>query len=266
MTKTWKVFTGPPPELLHPHDAVVANGWWATCVSVDQPRGNLTEVGRAVLPLSLVGVAPSLVVTDVDSTLINEEVIDQLADLAGHRAEVEAITSRAMNGQIDFHASLVERVALLRGLPAESLSQVAASITLTPGARELVSWVHRVGGRFGIVSGGFTQVVTPIAQELRIDLVKAIDLEVDEGLLTGRVSGPVLDAEGKAATLREWAGGNLGTTVAVGDGANDIPMLKAAALGIAFCAKPAVAASTGNRLDLRRLDAVAGLLGHDPSS
>ena len=264
ISKTWKVFTDPPSKQPHARD-VMADGWWATCVPSVQAPGGSVEVGTAALPAHLVSALPSLVVTDVDSTLINEEVIDHLADLAGHRKQVEAITERAMNGEIDFEASLLQRVALLRGLPAEALAQVAASITLTPGAKTLVDWVHRVGGRFGIVSGGFTQVVAPIAQELGIDLVRAIDLDIEQGLLTGGVAGPILDAQGKAETLKEWAGGQLSTTVAVGDGANDIPMLKTAGLGIAFCANPAVAKTIGNRLDLRRLDAVAGLLGHNPA-
>lgn len=258
----WWAFAGEAPQDIE--GAIFGDGWWTAPNS--EAGGGAEPGGYAALPEALRKAAPSLIVTDVDSTLINEEVIDELADLAGHRKQVAAITDRAMRGEIDFEESLYQRVALLRGMPEAALGRVSSSITLTPGTRELIDWVHSIGGKFGIVSGGFTQVVAPIAEQLGIDFVAAIELEVEDGLLTGRTAGPVVDAQAKVHALRTWAGDSLSTTVAVGDGANDIPMLETAGAGIAFCAKPAVKEAVGNFLSIRRLDAVAGLLGYDPTA
>lgn len=202
--------------------------------------------------------------TDVDSTLITGEVIEMLAERAGSRAEVAAVTDRAMRGEIDFRRSLHERVATLAGLPVAVLAEVRAEVELTPGAERLVSTLHAAGWPVGLVSGGFAEVVEPIAADLGITFVRANRLEVSDGHLTGRVTGPVVDADAKAAALREFAaaeGVALEDTVAIGDGANDLVMLAAAGLGIAFNAKPVVCAQADVAVLGQPLDAVLELLG-----
>jgi phosphoserine phosphatase len=202
-----------------------------------------------------------LVVMDVDSTLITAEVIDLLAGRAGSADEVAAITERAMRGELDFASSLHQRVATLAGLPAGVLDEVRASLVLTPGAAELVSGLAERGWPLGLVSGGFGEVVGPLAASLGIERWKANGLEVSAGRLTGRVRGPVVDRAAKAAALRRWAGElgvPLARTVAIGDGANDLEMLAEAGLGIAFNAKPAVRARADVAVD-GRLDAVLDL-------
>ena len=194
-------------------------------------------------PLLFSSEAPGLVVTDVDSTLISQEVIEELAEAAGTREQVAEITSRAMNGELDFAQSLRERVATLAGVPESVFGDVLTSITPTEGARELIEAVHRCGGKFGIVSGGFEEVVAPLAASLGIDFYAANHLEVVDGVLTGRVLGRIVTSQVKVDCLRSWASAlnlPLERTVAIGDGANDIPMMYEAGVGIAFCAKPAV--------------------------
>ena len=194
-------------------------------------------------PLLFPSGAPGLVVTDVDSTLISQEVIEELAEAAGTREQVAEITSRAMNGELDFAQSLRERVATLAGVPESVFGDVLTSITPTEGARELIEAVHRCGGKFGIVSGGFEEVVAPLAASLGIDFYAANHLEVVDGVLTGRVLGRIVTSQVKVDCLRSWASAlnlPLERTVAIGDGANDIPMMYEAGVGIAFCAKPAV--------------------------
>ncbi|MFA7498700.1 MAG: phosphoserine phosphatase SerB [Leucobacter sp.] len=184
-----------------------------------------------------------LVVLDCDSTTIQDEVIELLADAAGTRELVAEITERAMRGELDFTESLTERVATLRGTPESVFSQAYERVRLTPGIRELIAQVHARGGKVGVVSGGFHEVLDPIAEDLGIDFWRANRLEVREGLLTGRTVGPVIDAEAKAAALREWAaaaGIPLEATVAIGDGANDLRMMEVARIGIGFNAKPIV--------------------------
>jgi len=184
-----------------------------------------------------------LTVLDVDSTLIEDEVIELLADAAGARDEVAAITERAMAGELDFAESLHARVATLAGLPSTVFADAAARIRLTAGVPELVAGLHAHGSVIGVVSGGFHEVLDPIAESLGLDFWRANRLEVVGGALTGRVDGPVVDAAGKAAALREWAeeaGVAPAHTVAVGDGANDLLMMDAAALSVAFNAKPRV--------------------------
>jgi len=210
--------------------------------------------------------AMRLVVLDVDSTLINGEVIDMLADAAGCGPEVAAITAAAMSGDTDFAHSLTARVALLEGLPIGVLDDVRAAITLTPGARTLVRTLKGLGYRVGLVSGGFAQVIEPLAAELGVDYVHANVLEIADGHLTGRVTGPVVDRAAKAAALREFAAAHdvpLAYTVAIGDGANDVDMLAAAGLGIAFNAKPVVRAAADAAVNLPYLDSVLALLGID---
>lgn len=203
-----------------------------------------------------------LIVTDVDSTFFRQEVIELIAEHAGTRDEVAAVTERAMRGELDFAASLRERVATLAGVPVAALDKVRAAVELTPGARELVAECQARGWAFGLVSGGFAEIVEPIAQELGITLLRANRLEVADGVLTGRTVGPVIDRAAKAATLREWAAAldiPLEHTVAVGDGANDLGMIEIAGVGVAFNAKPVVRAQAPHSID-HRLDAVLDLL------
>ena len=208
--------------------------------------------------------AMRLIVMDVDSTLIQEEVIDLLAARAGCADEVAKITESAMRGELDFAASLRERAALLAGLDASVLDAVRASLRLTPGARTLIRTLKRLGYKCGIVSGGFTAVIEPLAASLGIDYVAANTLEVADGKLTGRVLDPIIDREGKTEALRRFArtaGVPLSQTVAVGDGANDLGMIAAAGLGIAFNAKPMVRDAADTALSVPYLDTVLYLLG-----
>lgn len=205
-----------------------------------------------------------LVVMDVDSTVIQDEVIDVLADLAGVGAEVAAITERAMAGELDFTASLTERVALLEGLPAERLNEVRDRITLTPGARTLCRTLNNLGYPICLVSGGFIEVVGPLAEELGVSAVRANALEVAGGLLTGRLRGPIVDRAGKRMALEEFAaefGIPMRRTIAIGDGANDIDMLQAAGLGVAFNAKTSARKAADAALSVPYLDSVLYLLG-----
>jgi phosphoserine phosphatase len=236
----------------------------------DQLRRELAaEAGRhgidvAVSPAGLARRGRRLVVMDVDSTLIQDEVIELLAARAGRAAEVTAVTDRAMRGELDFAASLHQRVACLAGLPVEVFDQVRADVRLTPGARTLCRTLHRLGFTLALVSGGFAEVVQPLAADLGIRHVRANRLEVAGGVLTGRVSGEVVDRAGKAAALREFAAAErlpLSRTVAIGDGANDLDMLAEAGLGIAFNAKPVVRAQADTSVSVPYLDAVLYLLG-----
>ncbi|MGV9825209.1 MULTISPECIES: phosphoserine phosphatase SerB [unclassified Gordonia (in: high G+C Gram-positive bacteria)] len=208
--------------------------------------------------------AKRLIVFDVDSTLIQGEVIEMLAAHAGREAEVAAVTEAAMRGEIDFSESLHQRVAALAGLDARVLDEVAADLTLTPGARTTIRTLHRLGYHCGLVSGGFRQVIDGLAHELELDFVRANTLEVIDGRLTGRVIGEIVDRPGKARALRSFAdqvGVPMEQTVAVGDGANDIDMLSVAGLGIAFNAKPALQEVADAALNYPFLDAVLFILG-----
>ena len=208
--------------------------------------------------------AMRLIVMDVDSTLIQDEVIDLLAGRAGCAAEVAKVTAATMRGELDFEASLRERVALLAGLGEDVLADVRHQLRLTPGARTLIRTLKRLGYRCGIVSGGFTQIIDPLAAELGIDYVAANVLDIAAGKLTGRLSGPVIGRPGKADALRrfaERAGVPLSQAVAVGDGANDLDMIALAGLGIAFNAKPVVRDAADTALSLPYLDTVLYLLG-----
>lgn len=205
-----------------------------------------------------------LVVMDVDSTLIQDEVIDLLAERAGALAEVAAITDRAMRGEIDFAESLRQRVSLLAGLPVDVLQETAQSIRLTPGARTLCRTLHRLGFRVCLVSGGFREVITPWAELLEVDGLRANALEVRDGVLTGEVLGPIVDRQGKREALEDFAREfdiPMARTIAIGDGANDLDMLDAAGLGIAFNAKPLVQAAADTTVNAPYLDSVLFLLG-----
>jgi len=205
-----------------------------------------------------------LVVLDVDSTLIEEEVIDLLAAEAGTQNEVREITRLAMNGQMDFARSLTARVETLRGLPHTVFETVGATITVTTGADELVAAVTAAGGQVGVVSGGFHEVLDPIATRLRLHRWRANRLGVLNGVLTGRLVGPVVDGEAKARALREWAVQlqiPLSRTVVVGDGANDLQMMAIAGLAVGFDAKAPVRDVAGVIIDDRDLSQVLPLLG-----
>ena len=205
-----------------------------------------------------------LIVMDVDSTLIQDEVIDLLAERAGCVEEVAKVTAAAMGGELDFTASLRERVSLLAGLPAAVLDEVRAGLRLTAGARTLIATLRGLGFKSGIVSGGFIQVIGPLAAGLGIDYVAANELEISAGKLTGRLTGPVIDRAGKADALRRFAaeaGVPLSQAVAVGDGANDLDMIAAAGLGVAFNAKPVVRDAADTSLSVPYLDAILYLLG-----
>jgi phosphoserine phosphatase len=205
-----------------------------------------------------------LIVLDVDSTLVRGEVIDELAARAGRAAEVARITAAAMNGELDFEESLRARVAALAGLPVSVLDEVREHLVLTPGARTLIRTLQQSGFRCGIVSGGFTQITDPLAAALGLDFAAANTLEVADGRLTGGLVGEVVDRAGKARALARFAGGYgipLEQTVAVGDGANDLDMLNAAGLGIAFNAKPVVREQAHAALNQPYLDAVLQVLG-----
>jgi phosphoserine phosphatase len=205
-----------------------------------------------------------LIVLDVDSTLVRGEVIDELAARAGRAAEVARITAAAMNGELDFAESLRARVGALAGLPVEVLDEVREHLVLTPGARTLIRTLKRLGFRCGIVSGGFTQITDPLAERLGLDFSAANILEVADGRLTGGLVGEIVDRAGKARALARFAaeyGIPLDQTVAVGDGANDLDMLNAAGLGIAFNAKPVVREQAHAALNQPYLDAVLQVLG-----
>jgi phosphoserine phosphatase len=223
-----------------------------------------TGLDIAVEPAGLRRRAKRLVVLDVDSTLIRDEAIDVLATRAGVGAEVAAITERAMSGELDFAASLRARVALLSGLTTADLDVVRDGLQLTPGARTFVRTLRRVGYYVGVVSGGFSFVTDRFEAELGLDFAAANQLEVTDGIVTGRLAGPIIDRPGKAAALVRFAeqfGVPLSQTVAVGDGANDIDMLEAAGLGVAFNAKSALRDAADMSVNLPYLDTVLFVLG-----
>ena len=231
-------------------------------VLLDAAAAHLVDV--AVQPERLERRAKRLVVLDVDSTLIRDEVIELIADEVGCGDEVAAITARAMAGELDFEASLRARVALLAGTEVAALDRAAARVRLTPGARTLVGTLKRLGYTVAVVSGGFDHVVGPIAADLGIDHAVANRLEVVDGRLSGALVGPILDRAGKARELRRIAELErvpLEQTVAIGDGANDLDMIAAAGLGVAFNAKPVVRAAADTSVTVPRLDAILFLLG-----
>lgn len=204
-----------------------------------------------------------LVLFDVDSTLINEEAIEVLAEEAGVRAQVAEITEAAMRGELDFAQSLRLRVQMLEGIPESKLELVREKLTLTKGALELASAIHAKGGVAAAVSGGFNQLLEPVRMALELDFVKANDLEIVAGRLTGKVVDPIVDRPAKAAflkTLQDQLGLPKEKTFAVGDGANDIEMIEKAGLGIAFCAKPALREHADISIDKRDLAEIIRLL------
>ena len=208
--------------------------------------------------------AKRLVVMDVDSTLIQQEVIELLAAKAGVEAEVKAITDSAMRGELDFAQSLIARVGLLKGLDESVMAEVREEIRLTPGARTLVRTLQRLGHIVAVVSGGFINVIEPLVKELGIAHYRANTLEIVDGKLTGKVQGAIVDRAAKASALSEFAAQEniaLAQTIAIGDGANDLDMIAIAGLGIAFNAKPAVKAAADSSVSAPYLDSVLYLMG-----
>ena len=206
-----------------------------------------------------------LLAADLESTIIDNEMLDELADFVGMRAQVSEITRRAMNGELDFEQALAARVALLKGLPATMLDEAAKRIRLMPGARALIATMRASGARTLLVSGGFSVFVEPIATQLGFDHVVCNRLDISEGRIVGAVAPPIVTRETKRDALIAFAkkcGVPLAETVAIGDGANDLPMLHAAGLGIAFRAKPAVAAASRWRLDHADLTGVLYAQGY----
>jgi phosphoserine phosphatase len=222
------------------------------------------NIDIAVQPGNLLRRAMRLIVLDVDSTLIQGEVIEMLAAHAGQQDEVARVTAAAMAGELDFEESLRDRVAQLEGVPASAIDHVYDELVLSPGARTMVRTLRRLGYRFGLVSGGFSQITDRLASDLGIHYSRANELEVVDGRLTGRIVGDVVDRAGKARALREFAdavGVPLEAVIAIGDGANDIDMLNAAGLGIAFNAKAVVQEAADTTVNVPYLDTIMYLLG-----
>ncbi|HEY3016041.1 MAG TPA: phosphoserine phosphatase SerB [Nocardioides sp.] len=222
------------------------------------------EVDVAVQSANLLRRGMRLIVMDVDSTLIQGEVIEMIAAHAGYEAEVAKVTEAAMRGELDFEESLRSRVALLEGVPASALDDVYDAIVLAPGARTMVRTLKRLGYRFAIVSGGFSQITDRLAADLGIHFARANELEIVDGVLTGRIVGDVVDRAGKARALREFAatsGVSERSVIAIGDGANDLDMLNAAGLGIAYNAKAVVQQAADTAVNVPYLDTIIYLLG-----
>ncbi len=236
----------------------------ATLRSALATTGSELGVDIAVSPGGLMRFATKLVVMDVDSTLIQQEVIELLGARAGVQSEIAKITEAAMKGELDFEASLRARVALLKGLSVSVLEDVRSEITLTPGARTLVRTLKKLGHHIALVSGGFEPVIAPLAAELGIDHIRANNLEIADGKLTGELVGAIIDRAGKASALRDFAAEHnvdLEQTIAIGDGANDLDMIAIAGMGIAFNAKPAVKAAADSSVSAPYLDSVLYLMG-----
>jgi phosphoserine phosphatase len=257
---------------------VGALDWLAPGIACDIPfDGPLDETGvRAVLgarPIDMVaqpaaGRRKRLLVADLESTIIENEMLEELADFLGLRRKIAEITRRAMNGEIDFSAALRERVALLKGLPARVLDEAGARIRIAPGAHALVATMRRNGATCALVTGGFGVYARRIRAELGFDCDFANEIEVSGGVLTGTVREPILTREAKLATLERLAAERdlpLAAALAVGDGANDVPMIAAAGLGIAFHGKPAVAAQARHRIDHADLTALLYAQGYRSS-
>jgi phosphoserine phosphatase len=243
-----------------PDHAVTALAELRRAAAENGPAG----VDTAIVPAALRNAQRKFLIMDVDSTLIQQEVIELLAAYAGKREEVTAVTEAAMRGELDFAQSLHARVAVLAGLPADVVDAVRAEVKLSLGAAELVAAFHAAGHVVAVVSGGFNQILQPIAEGLGLDYWVANELEIADGALTGKVIGEVIDRAAKEKYLREWAareGIPMEHTIAVGDGANDLDMLGAAGIGVAFNAKPAVRAVADAAVNMPYLDAVRHIAG-----
>ena len=222
------------------------------------------KIDLAVEPGGLQRKSKRIVMLDMDSTLIEQEVINLLGQSAGQLNEIAQITEKAMAGDLDFKSALIKRVALLKGLDQESLHRVRDQITLTKGAKKLIEELHHQGHKVGVVSGGFIEVIEPILKSLKVDFYRANKLKIEKGVLTGDIDGPIIDSHAKRIALEDFAtqeGISLEQTVAIGDGANDLEMIKAAGLGIAFNAKPKVAAAADTTISNQDLSTVLLLMG-----
>lgn len=222
------------------------------------------KIDLAVEPGGLQRKSKRIVMLDMDSTLIEQEVINLLGQAAGKSDEIEAITDKAMAGDLDFKTALIERVSLLKGLDQNTLSKVRDQITLTKGAKKLVDELHQQGHKVGVVSGGFIEIIEPLLKSLKIDFYRANKLKIQDGVLTGEIDGPLIDSHAKRVALEQFATQEnirLEQTVAIGDGANDLEMIKAAGLGIAFNAKPKVAAAADTTISNQDLSTVLLLMG-----
>ncbi|WP_431712064.1 phosphoserine phosphatase SerB [Glutamicibacter uratoxydans] len=221
------------------------------------------DICLAVVPETITQAERLLLVMDVDSTLIQQEVIELLAAHAGREAEVAAVTEAAMRGELDFAQSLIQRVATLKDLDQQVLSEVQQRIEYSPGARELVQRFHAAGHLVAVVSGGFQQILDPLATDLELDYALANTLGIVDGVLDGTVHGQIVDRATKETMLRSWAELNgipIGATIAAGDGANDLDLLNAAGLGVAYNAKPALRDRAQVKLDFKALDVIADLV------
>jgi phosphoserine phosphatase len=222
------------------------------------------KIDLAVEPGGLARQSKRLVILDMDSTLIEQEIIDLLGAFSDKPDQVSKITERAMAGEIDFQQALLARVQLLAGLDQIVIEKVRNQLTITKGAQRLIEELHKIGHKVGVVSGGFTNVIEPILKTLKIDYYAANELEISNGKLTGQLVGPIIDAHAKKTALEEFAKReniSLNQTVAIGDGANDLEMIKSAGLGIAFNAKPKLVAAADTTISTRDLAAVLPLMG-----
>ncbi len=273
-----------PSHLVIARDAVASTGahagipdWLATGIACDLPFDGDPAAGLAAVRAALGGAAidayaqpaagrrKKLLVADMDSTIVAAETLDELAAFAGIKDRIAAITARSMNGEIDFPTALRERVAMIAGLPENALDRTLAGIGLNPGARVLVATMRAHGAFTALVSGGFRWFTSRIAADLGFDHDEANDLLVADGKVTGKLGEPILGREAKLAALRRLAaarGASVAEAVAVGDGANDLPMLEAAGLGVAYRAKPVVAAAVPCRVDHGDLTALLYFQGY----
>ncbi|WP_124054762.1 phosphoserine phosphatase SerB [Arcanobacterium ihumii] len=221
-------------------------------------------IDHAFITGALAELGPRLIISDVDSTFISQEVIELIARHAGTESEVQAITEAAMRGELDFTDSLKERVATLSGLDSSALENIIDDVTFTPGATELVNLAHKHGAKFGLVSGGFMEVLTPLVKNLSIDRYTANRLEIADDYLTGRTLGKIIDSEAKLTAVKEWSKEfNIPRelVVCIGDGANDLKMLAYAGHSFAFCAKPVVVENADSSITFPRLDILATMFG-----
>jgi len=251
---------------VHTAELAVADGTESGIAALRHAVAEAAQAGldTAIVPAGLRAAERKFLIMDVDSTLIQQEVIELLAAYAGKREEVAAVTEAAMRGELDFAQSLHARVAVLAGLPAAVVDSVRAEVKLSEGAAELVAAFKAAGHVVAVVSGGFNQILRPIAEELDLDYWIANELEIVDGALTGKVLGAVIDRAAKEKYLREWAAAEgiaMEHTIAVGDGANDLDMLGAAGIGVAFNAKPAVRAVADSAVNMPYLDAVRHIAG-----
>ncbi|MDQ5862331.1 MAG: phosphoserine phosphatase SerB [Actinomycetota bacterium] len=251
---------------VHTAELAIADGTDAGISTLRRAVAGAAQDGvdTAIVPAGLRAAPRKLLIMDVDSTLIQQEVIELLAAYAGKREEVTAVTEAAMRGELDFAQSLHARVAVLAGLPAAVVDSVRAEVKLSEGAAELVAAFKAAGHVVAVVSGGFNQILRPIAEDLGLDYWLANELEIVDGALTGKVLGAVIDRAAKEKYLREWAAAEgipMEHTIAVGDGANDLDMLGAAGIGVAFNAKPAVRAVADSAINMPYLDAVRHIAG-----